>query len=50
MTRVIWKFIKKINSSLLDIEIKYFDLGIKKEILLTFSNGKAVINQKFNVG
>ena len=35
MTRVIWKFIKeKLILPYLDIEIKYFDLGIKIEILL----------------
>ena len=31
MTRIIWKFIKeKLILSYLDLEIKYFDLGIEK--------------------
>ena len=29
MTRIIWEFIKKINSSYLDLGIEYYDLGMK---------------------
>ena len=53
MTRVIWKFIKeKLNLPYLDIEIKYFDLGIKNRDftndLVTVKAAEAI--KKFNVG
>ena len=53
MTRVIWKFIKeKLILPYLDIEIKYFDLGIKNRDftndLVTVKAAKAI--KKFNVG
>ena len=53
MTRVIWKFIKeKLILPYLDIEIKYFDLGIKNRDftndLVTVKAAEAI--KKFNVG
>jgi isocitrate dehydrogenase len=53
MTRVIWKFIKeKLILPYLDIEIKYFDLGIKNRDftndLVTVKAAEAII--KYNVG
>ena len=53
MTRVIWKFIKeKLILPYLDIEIKYFDLGIKNRDftndLVTIKAAEAI--KKFNVG
>ena len=53
MTRVIWKFIKeKLILPYLDIEIKYFDLGIKNRDftndLITVKAAEAI--KKFNVG
>ena len=53
MTRVIWKFIKeKLILPYLDIEIKYFDLGIKNR---DFSDDEVTIDaanaiKKYNVG
>ena len=53
MTRVIWKFIKeKLILPYLDIEIKYFDLGIKNRDftndLVTVKAAEAI--KRFNVG
>ena len=53
MTRVIWKFIKeKLILPYLDIEIKYFDLGIKNRDftndIVTVKAAEAI--KKFNVG
>jgi len=53
MTRVIWKFIKeKLIFPYLDIDIKYFDLGIEKRDetndLITVESAEAI--KKYNVG
>ena len=53
MTRIIWKFIKdKLILPYLEIEIKYFDLGIKNRDftndLVTTRAAEAI--KKFNVG
>ena len=53
MTRIIWKFIKKkLITPYIDLDIKYFDLGIKNR---DFTDDQVTIEaanaiKKFNVG
>ena len=53
MTRIIWNFIKeKLIRPYLDLDIKYYDLGIKKRDVtndqITIDSARAI--KKFNVG